>query len=95
MAKEMQVNESPPHNDNSAPKPDRLPQESDDKRGREDNQGKALQMNENSLGGKEPARPQAPSRRGSGGEPNEQKLQGKALQVNENSVEEDAPANEG
>ncbi len=54
--------------------------------------GNALKMNDNSAGGKEPARSPALPRQGSGDEPNQQKLQGKALQVNENSVEDHGPA---
>jgi len=49
-------------------------------------QGKALQMNENSAGGRK-ARSPAPVR-GSSPPPNQQKSQGKALQMNENSVED-------
>jgi hypothetical protein len=47
-------------------------------------QGEALQMNDNSAGGKKPASPRPPA----AGEPNPHKGQGKALQVNENSAGE-------
>ena len=47
-------------------------------------QGEALQMNDNSAGGKKPASPQPPA----AGEPDPHKGQGKALQVNENSAGE-------
>ena len=47
-------------------------------------QGEALQMNDNSAGGKKPASPQPPAT----GEPDPHKGQGKALQVNENSAGE-------
>jgi hypothetical protein len=47
-------------------------------------QSEALQMNDNSAGGKKPASPWPPA----AGEPNPHKGQGKALQVNENSAGE-------
>jgi hypothetical protein len=46
-------------------------------------QGGALQMNDNSAGGKKPARASEPP---DAGKTNPHKIQGKALQVNENSV---------
>jgi hypothetical protein len=50
-----------------------------------DVQGEALQMNDNSVGGKKAARsPEPPD----ADKPNSPKVQGKALQVNENSVGE-------
>jgi hypothetical protein len=87
MAKELEVN------DNTARDQERQPQQqSGDKRNQRDVQGKALQMNDNSVGGKEPAGSPALPQRGSGDKPDQQKLQGKALQVNENSVEDQGPA---
>jgi hypothetical protein len=47
-------------------------------------QGEALQMNDNSAGGKKPVSSQLPN----AAEPNPHKGQGKALQVNENSAGE-------
>lgn len=48
-------------------------------------QGEALKLNDNSAGGKKPARASEPS---DAGNPNPHKIQGKALQVNEKSVGE-------
>jgi hypothetical protein len=59
-----------------------------DKQDRPKLQGKALQINQNSVGGQDPAPKLAPPRRDSGEKPNEQKLQGKALQINKNSAED-------
>ena len=87
MSKEFEVNDNTPQDQERQP-----PQQSSDKRNQPNVQGKALQMNDNSAGGKEPARSPALARRGSGDKPNQQKLQGKALQVNENSVEDQGPA---
>jgi hypothetical protein len=67
-------------------------QQSGDKRKEQKLQGKALQVNENSVEDQEPARSPAPPLRGSGDKRNHQKFQGKALQVNENSVEDQEPA---
>jgi hypothetical protein len=47
-------------------------------------QGEALQMNDNSAGGKKPASPEPPD----AGKSNPHKGQGKALQVNESSAGE-------
>ena len=78
-------------NDNARGNQERPPQQKYGDKRKQGNEGKALQMNDNSAGGKEPGRLQSLPRRGSGDKPNEQKLQGKALQVNENSVEDPAP----
>jgi hypothetical protein len=86
MAKDLDVN------DNTAQDQDRQPQQSGDKRNQQKLQGKAFQVNENSVGDQKAARSPAPPRRGSGDRRNEQKLQGKAFEVNENSVEDQAPA---
>jgi hypothetical protein len=52
---------------------------------------KALEVNENSAGGK-PAQSPSPAGKGPSGEkPAEHKPQGKSLQVNENSVEDSKP----
>jgi hypothetical protein len=50
-------------------------------------EGKALKMNDNSVGGKAPT----PHREPSGDKPNAQKTQGRALEINENSVSGKAP----
>jgi hypothetical protein len=81
MKKELEANDNAKGNQQRPPQ-----QQSGDKRNQR-NEGKALQVNDNSAGGKEPGRSQSLPRRGSGDKPNAQKLQGKALQVNENSVE--------
>jgi hypothetical protein len=86
MKKQLETNDNPRGHQERPPPP----QQSGDKRNQR-NEGKALQMNDNSAGGKEPGRSQSLPRRGSGDKPNEQKPQGKALQVNENSVEDPAP----
>ena len=78
-------------NDNTAQNQERQPQQQcGDKPNQQKLQGKALQVNENSVedvedqeSGRLPASPL----RGTGDKPNQQKLQGKALQVNENNVE--------
>jgi hypothetical protein len=86
MTKELDVN------DNTAQDQHRHPQQqSGDKRNPQKLQGKAFQVNENSVGGQEAARSPAPPRRGSGDKRNEQKLQGKAFEVNENSVKDQGP----
>ena len=85
MKKELETN------DNARGNQERPPQQKSGDKRNQGNEGKALQMNDNSAGGKEPGRSQSLPRRGSGDKPNEQKLQGKALQVNENSVEDPAP----
>jgi hypothetical protein len=51
--------------------------------------GKALEVNENSVGGKQPTLPPAPSR--SSKNPNEHKVQGNALRVNEYSIKDHGP----
>jgi hypothetical protein len=56
-----------------------------DKPNRRDVQGKALQMNDNSVGGKKPASPEPPP---DAGKLSPHEGQGKALQINENSVGE-------
>ena len=87
MAKELDVNDNTPQDQ------DRQPQrQSGDKRNPQKLQGKAFQVNENSVGNQETTRSPAPPRRGSGDKRNEQKLQGKAFEVNENSVEDQGPA---
>jgi hypothetical protein len=87
MAKELDAN------DNTAQDQDRQPQQqSGDKRNPQKLEGKALQVNENSVGDQQRARSPALPQRGSGDKPNQQKLQGKALEVNENSVEDQGPA---
>jgi hypothetical protein len=85
MKKELETN------DNAKGNQERPPQQPSGNKRKQRNEGEALQMNDNSAGGKEPGRLQSLPRRGSGDKPNEQKLQGKALQVNENSVEDPAP----
>jgi hypothetical protein len=75
--------------DNSTPDQDRQPQQlPGDKPNQHKFQGKALQVNENSVEDQVPARPPALPRRGSRGKRTQQKLQGKALQVNKNSAED-------
>jgi hypothetical protein len=87
MAKELEVN------DNTAQDQERQPQrQSGDKRGRQNVEGKALKMNDNSVGGKKPARSASPPQRGPADKRNPEKLQGKALQVNDNSAEDQGPA---
>jgi hypothetical protein len=71
MKKELDRNDSPAR-DQSGKQPNRR-----------NVQGEALQMNENSTGGKEPARASEPP---DAGKPNPRKIQGNALQVNEKSV---------
>jgi hypothetical protein len=84
MAKALGVNDSTVQNQERQPQ-----QQSGDK---QKLQGKALQVNENSVEDQEPLRSPAPSQPGSSGdEPNQQKLQGNAFQVNENSVEDQEP----
>ena len=86
MAKELDANE------NTAQDQDRQPQrQSGDKHDQQKLQGKAFQVNENSVGNQETTRSPAPPRRGSGDKRNEQKLQGKAFEVNENSVKDQGP----
>jgi hypothetical protein len=89
MAKEPEVNDNTPQDQERQPR-----QQSGDKRNEQNVQGNALQMNDNSAGGKEPARSPALPRRGSGDKSNQQKLRSKALQVNENSLEDHGPAQE-
>jgi hypothetical protein len=72
MTKELEGHDSPPLHQSGGPP------------NRPNVQGDALQMNDNSAGGKKPASPQPPD----AGEPNQHKGQGKALQVNENSAGE-------
>ena len=72
MAKELEVNLIIPGEISPATSPIRR-----------DVQGEALQMNDNSVGGKKPARSPGPT---VADKPNSPKVQGKALQVNENSV---------
>jgi len=86
MKKELETNDNARGNQARPPQQ----QQSGDKRNRR-NEGEALQVNDNSAGGKEPGRSQSLPRRGSGDKPNEHKLQGKALQVNENSAKDPAP----
>lgn len=77
-------------NDNTAQNQERQPQQqSGDKRNQQKLQGKAFQVNENSVEEGEPVHSSAP--RPSEEKPNEQKIQGKAFQVNENSVEDQEP----
>jgi hypothetical protein len=85
MKKQLETNDNARGNQERPPPP-----QSGDKRNQR-NEGKALQVNDNSAGGKEPGRSQSLPRRGSGDKPNEHKLQGKALQVNENSAKDAAP----
>jgi hypothetical protein len=59
--------------------------QSGDQRNPRSVQGEALKMNDNSAGGKKPARASEPP---DAGKPNPHKIQGKALQVNEKSVGE-------
>jgi hypothetical protein len=74
-------------NDNSTQDQDRQPQQlSGDRPNQHKLQGKALQVNENSVEDEVSARSPALLRRGSGGK--RQKLHGKALQVNKNSAED-------
>jgi hypothetical protein len=54
-------------------------------------QGKAFQINENSVEEGDPVGSPAPPQQPSGGERNPPKLHGKAFQVNENSVEDGEP----
>ena len=76
-------------NDNSTQDQDRQPQQlSGDRPNQHKLQGKALQVNENSVEDEVSARSPALLRRGSGGKRTRQKLQGKALQVNKNSAED-------
>ncbi|MGA2488384.1 MAG: hypothetical protein ABSF49_20775, partial [Roseiarcus sp.] len=83
---------APDVNDKAQQNQDRQPQQhSGDKPNQQKLQGKAFQVNENSVGGQEAARSPAPPRRGSGDKRNEQKLQGKAFEVNENSVKDQGP----
>jgi hypothetical protein len=85
MANELEVN------DNNAQNQERHPrQQSGDKPNSQKLQGKAFQVNENSVEDPEPAPSTAPPRE-SDDEPNEQNIQGKAFQVNENSVEDQEP----
>ena len=86
MAEELDVN------DNAAQEQHCQPQQAGGKRNPKKLQGKAFQVNENSVGDQEAARSPALPRRGSGDKRNEQKLQGKAFEVNENSVEDQGPA---
>ncbi|WP_146606181.1 hypothetical protein [Mesorhizobium kowhaii] len=55
-------------------------------------QGKAFQVNKNSVEDQEPARSPAARRQQSDDKRNRQKPQGKAFQVNENSIEDQEPA---
>jgi hypothetical protein len=73
MAKELEVNDNTGRD------------QSGDQPNPRDVQGEALQMNDNSVGGKKPARSLEPP---DADKPNSPKVQGKALQVNENSVGE-------
>jgi|HubBroStandDraft_2_1064218.scaffolds.fasta_scaffold54068_3 hypothetical protein len=76
-------------NDNSTQDQDRQPQQlSGDRPNQHKLQGKALQVNENSVEDEASARSPALLRRGSGGKRTRQKLQGKALRVNKNSAED-------
>ena len=77
-------------NDNSTQDQDRQPQQLSGDRPNQQHklQGKALQVNENSVEDEVSARSPALLRRGSGGKRTRQKLQGKALQVNKNSAED-------
>ena len=78
---------------NFTPNQERQPQQqSGDHRDRQNVQGKALQMNNNSVGGKGPAPSTAAPQQGPVDRPDQHKVQGKALQVNENSVEDQDPA---
>ena len=87
MAKELDVNDS------AAQDQDRHAQRrSGGKHNQQKLQGKAFQVNENTVGDQEPDRSSAPPSRGSGDKRNEQKLQGKAFEVNENSVEDEGTA---
>jgi hypothetical protein len=70
MKKELEGDDNPGR-DREQPKPRKA-------------QGEALQMNDNSAGGKKPASPQPPD----AGKSNPHKGQGKALQVNESSAGE-------
>ena len=77
MTKELEVN------DNTAQDQERQPQQqSGGERNPQKLQGKALQVNENSVEDEVSARSPALLRRGSGGKRTRQKLQGKALRVN-------------
>lgn len=78
MAKALEVNT------NTAQNPEhQLQQQSGEKRNQEKLQGKAFQVNENSVEDQQPA----PTQQQSGDKPNQQKLQGNSFQVNENTVE--------
>jgi hypothetical protein len=67
MAKVLEVNDHTPRDQERQPQ-----QQSGDKCKQRDVQGKALQMNDNSVGGKEPARSPALPRQGSGEKPKQQ-----------------------
>jgi hypothetical protein len=86
MAKEPKVKKT-------AQKQERQPQNTPgDKPNEHELQGKALQMNENTAGGKAPAQSPAAPQQPSGDKPDEQKLHGKALEINDNSLEGKTPA---
>jgi hypothetical protein len=52
---------------------------------------KALEVNENSVGGKPARSPSPPEKASSGEKREEHKIRGKSLRVNENSVEDSKP----
>jgi hypothetical protein len=85
MPKQVKANDHTVQDEKKRP-----PQESGDMSDHQNVQGKALQMNENSVGGRKRRAPALPVR-GSSPPPNQQKSQGEALQVNENSVEDKGP----
>jgi hypothetical protein len=86
MAKELKMN------DNTAQNQERQPQQKPgDKRNQQKLQGKALQVNENSVEDQEPARSPAHPQQSSD-KRNQPKPEGKAFQVNENSVEDQESA---
>ncbi|PZV35934.1 hypothetical protein [Mesorhizobium kowhaii] len=86
MAKELEVNNNTAQNQQRQPQ-----QKPGDKRNQQKLQGKAFQVNENSVEDQEPARSPAHPQQSSD-KRNQSKPEGKAFQVNENSVEDQEPA---
>jgi hypothetical protein len=79
-------------NDNTAQNQERQPHKSADEPRPEKLEGKAFQVNENSVEEGEAVHSSTPPPQPSEEKPNGQKIQGKAFQVNENSVENQEPA---
>ena len=84
MAKLLEVNDNTPQDQQRQAR-----QHSDHDRNRQKLEGKALQVNQNSIEDGKSAQSPASPRRGSRDTGDPQKLQGKSLQVNENSVEDE------